>query len=371
MIYRNHQLIVYLFLLLSLGFITSCEEDPPPPVIMSVTPAFGSPETLITFEGMHLGNLTSLMFNDRVVNFNNAYNSDNALLFRIPTDMEIGEYVLTFSTAGGADQVDFRVTREAPQIFSFASESGQVGEPFTIYGENFYEPLEVYFTDSVRAEILTSSTDSIVVAVPEQAEQGLITVVANGGVTRSPVRFFQVNEILVNDFDGNGVRSATNFWAFSSGLDYNANTAIQNSSPSPTEDNFLKLAGKDDLGIGFIGAATTHSFDTDVFTNFGITTDLANTLLELEVNTNGHPATRLILVLRERDGSANDFSREIILDRSGWQTISQPLSRFQDIDGNLIDPTKVATIRLILFDTEATGSQFEANIDNLRFIEIL
>lgn len=369
--YLNTHLQRYLFLVLVLGFLAGCEGDPPPPVVTSVTPAFGSPESLIAFEGMHLGKLTSLRFNEEEVNFNTAYNSDNALLFRIPVDMEIGDYVLTFTTDGGSDQVDFRVTREAPQIFGFARESGQVGEPFIIYGENFFEPLEVYFTDSVRATIISSSPDSIVVIIPDQIEQGPVTVVANGGVALSPVRFFQVNEILVNDFDGNGVRSETNLWAFSSRLTFNAATAVQNSNPEPISGNFLKLAGRDALGIKFIGSATSHSFDAEVFPNFGITTTLSNTLIEMDVNTNNHPDTRVIIVLRERDGSTNDFSREIVLNRTGWRKISQPLSRFSDISGNLIDPSKIVSVRLILFDSEDTGSPFEANIDNLRFVEIL
>lgn len=357
------------FLLALLG--SGCEEEVAAPIITQVSPEFGPAESLVTFEGMNLANLISMEFNGTPLNFNTAYNSDNALLFRIPTSLETGDYVVRFTTAGGSVETDFRVTLEAPEIFSFDRESASVGEELTIYGKNFFEPLEVYFFDSIPATIVTASEDSIVAIVPEASTQGPVTVVANGGVALSPVRFFQTNEILVNDFDGNGLRANTQFWAFSSTLDQNANTAIHSSNPEPISDNFLKISGRDDLNIGFIGSVTSPTFDQDVFDNFGIRTSLSNTLFRMDVNNNGFDDTRMIIVLKERNGSPNDFSREILLDDNGWQAIELPLTRFQDIDGNLIDPVKVMSVRFILFDSEDTNNQFEANIDNIRFAEIL
>jgi len=353
--------------------LSSCEEDPPPPIITSVTPEFGAAESLIIFEGMHLAGIKTLTFNGEITNFNTAYNSDVALLFRIPTSMEIGEYEVEFTTDGGSTSVPFRVTLEAPEVFSFNESMGEVGEEITMYGKNFFEPLEVYFTaevDSVQAQIVNHSPDSIRVIVPDGAVAGFVTLVANGGGAQSPTRFSVVDKIPVNDFDGNGARSDTEMWNFLPGSP-TATRTVTDLNPIGIDGNFLKLKGRDDGAIGFISSLTSPSADPNEFLNFGIRTATENTLLEFNINNNGQTDTRLIIVLKERDGSNRDFSYEFGVDETGWNRVSLPLTRFQDVDGNLIDATKVKSIRFILFDTESTGSDFEVNIDNLRFVEIL
>ncbi|MEO1256151.1 MAG: IPT/TIG domain-containing protein, partial [Bacteroidota bacterium] len=221
----------------------SCEEDTSPPIITAVTPEFGAAEDLIIFEGMHLSGIKTLTFNGEVTNFNTAYNSDIALLFRIPTSMEIGDYEVVFTTDGGSTSVPFRVTLEAPQIFSFSESAGGIGDEITIYGKNFFDPLEVYFPteiDSISAELISRSSDSIKVVVPEGAIAGFVTLVANGGATQSPTQFSVVSKIQVNDFDGNGLRANTDMWSFLPGS-ATASWTITDLNPSGIDGNFLKL----------------------------------------------------------------------------------------------------------------------------------
>ncbi len=358
------------FCLLAICF-SSCDKEVGPPVIEIVDPVFGPAETLVTFQGVNLANITEVKFSDQVVNFNNAYNADNALLLRIPTNVPLGEHVVTITTDGGSVTTNFRVTLEAPEIFSFSPASAAVGERVTILGKNFYEPLTAWFFDSIQAEIITAVPDSMIILVPEGVEKGRISLFANGGFTRSPINFFTVNPILVNDFDGNGIRSETDKWIFRGSIDQNKNTAVQNTMPAPIDGNYLKISGKDELDISWIGGAENHTWDVEAFQTFGITTDANNTLIEMDVNNNGQKKTHMILVLLEKDGSSNDFALTVKVDWTGWQKVSVPLNRFQDLNDFTVDPLKVKTLKIQIIDVEDSNETLEVNVDNIQFVEIL
>ena len=361
----------YLFFLSSLLLLTACRKDVGPPVINSIDPAFGAAETLVVFEGVNLTNIKELKFSDQVVNFNNAYNSDNALLFRIPMNIPLGEHIVTLTTDGGSATTNFRMTLEAPEIFSFSPASAAVGETVTLKGKNFYEPLTLWFFDSIQAEIIHLAPDSLVAVVPPGVEKGRVSLFANGGFTRSPINFFTVNPILVNDFDGNGIRSETDKWIFRGSIDQNKNTAVQNSIPEPIDGSYLKISGKDDLNISWIGGAENHTWDVEQFQTFGITTDANNTLIEMDIHNNGRKKTNMILVLLEKDGSPNDFALTVKVDWTGWQKFSVPLNRFQDLNDFVVDPTKIKTVKIQLIDADDSNEKLEVNVDNIRFIEIL
>lgn len=365
--------IRHLFIFVCFGLLfLSCEDTPPPPVIDSIDPTFGPAETLVTIEGTNLANITEVTFSGQVVNFNNAYNSDRALLLRIPTNVPLGEHEVVLTTKGGSATTNFKVSLDPPEIFSISPEAAFPGDVVTIYGKNFFAPLEVYFFDSIQAVIIAETPDSLLVQVPEDIEKGHVTVVANGGVALSPVDFFIENTILVNDFDGNGLRAQTNQWIFVGEIDQNALNAVHDSNPDPIDNNFLKLSGQDNLDISWIGGAQTNfGFPGDEFETFGIRTSPNNTLLEMDVNHNGHENTYIILILLENDGSPNDFTHKIKLDKDGWDRLSIPLNRFKDIDEVLVDPTKVRTLKIHLIDEEDTNTQLEVNVDNISFVEIL
>jgi hypothetical protein len=75
--------------------------------------------------------------------------------------------------------------------------------------------------------------------------------------------------------------------------------------------------------------------------------------------------------LAERNGSSNDFTSTIHLDWSGWQKISLPLNRFKDVNGATINPQKIKAIKYHLYNELKSAKKLEANIDNVRFVEVL
>ncbi len=351
----------------------ACKKDQSAPIINSVNPVFGPAETLVTFEGLNLQDIQEVTFSGQSVNFNNAYNSDVALLFRVPSNVPLGEHVVEFRTAGGTTTSNFRVTLEAPLVFKTNPEFASPGDIVNIIGKNFFEPIRVFFFDSIEAEIVTLFPDSMEVIVPEGIEKGRVTVDANGGVAFSQVNFFSVNSILVNDFDGNGLRSETLKWGFRGQINQTAATATQNMNPDPIDGNFLKLSGKDDQDEGWIGGAQSHfGFPGDTFTVFGMTTDINNTLLEMDVNNNGRKNTHVNLILQEHEGLVGDFVHDVHLDgEAGWQRLSIPLNRFKNFEGFLIDPSKVKLIKIHMTDVDDSNNPLEVNVDNVKFLEIL
>ena len=146
---------------------------------------------------------------------------------------------------------------------------------------------------------------------------------------------------------------------------------ITSANPAPIEGNFLKLTGTPLSNIEWIGGAENNSDDTDVFQTFGITTDVNNTLIEMDVHNNGKEKTYLLLALKERDGSTNDFTTEVAIDWDGWGKVSLPLNRFLDLNDAPIDPSKIKTLKVHLTDGDGSGQAIEANVDNIKFLEIL
>ena len=349
----------------------ACEPTPDAPVITAIDPVFGETTTLVTLEGMNLANITELAFNGEVVNFNTAYNSDVALLFRVPENLETGEYEISVTTEGGTASTNFRITLAAPEIFNVMPESAPVGATVEINGKNFFEPLSVFFFEEVAAEIISRTPDKVKVVVPEGTQEGPILLSANGGDTLSPVNFFLTDEILINDFDGNGVRAATEDWIRSGFVDQqSAAEAVQNDNPEPIDGNYLHITGTDALSIEWVGGFENPSNDPE-FDVFQITAEArSKVLLTFDINTNGRTDTHLLLALKERDGSNNDFAHNVAVPGNGWQELAIPLTRFEDLAGNQVDLTKIKTLKLHLIDTNETGNPLEANIDNVRFVQI-
>ncbi len=363
-----------LMVVLALAVIqfSACDKEVLPPVINSVDPVAAPAETLITIEGENLATIRSINFSDQVVNFNTAFNADNALLMRVPTNVPVGMHEVVITTDGGEAKFDFTVTLDPPAIFEVNPLSAQPGDIIGIKGKNFFEPLTVYFHDSVQAEIIWAAEDSLQVQVPEGTEKGRIVVEANGGTAISPRDFFSQNTILVNDFDGNGLRAETNRWIFVGEVDQTPVTAVHSADPAPLDGNFLKLSGSDVLDISWIGGAQTHyGAPGDDFVTFGITTQPSNTFLEMDVHNNGREETHIILILLEHEGATADFTHTIKVDGEGWQRISIPLTRFIDINDQVIDPTKVRTLKIHLIDQENTNGLLEVNVDNISFLEVL
>jgi len=366
------KLIKYIPILFLITLFASCEKAQDPPSITSITPEIGAAEDLIVIEGVNLENITEMKMSDQVINFNTAYNSMNALLFRVPNNVPLGEHVISLTTSGGVATVNFKITLEAPAIFNVNPAFASPGDVIEITGKNFFEPVEVFFFDGVQAEIKSLFQDSMEVIVPEGIQKGQIRLVANGGDTLSPIDFFSINEVLVSDFDGNGLREDNAKWAWAGFCDQPAEDPFASIDFQGIDGNYMKISGTDTQNFQWLGGPQSYfGMPGDDFETFGITTIPNNTLLEIDVYGNGDENAHLLFILQEFDGSTNDFTEEIHVDWQGWQKVSIPLIRFNDLDNFTIDPAKVKLLKIHLLDNDETGEQLEVAVDNIKFVEIL
>lgn len=357
--YRLNQLIT----ILAFMGLLSCGSSEPPSIVL-FEPDFGPPETLITVRGANFENLVAINFNEDVpADFNPSFGKDSALLFRVPMEAPLGDNDILIKTENGEITFPFRVTLEAPQVKDFFPKSANAGETIYIIGENFFEPLEILFFDSIPGTLKYMSPDSIVVEVPPNVQRGRIIVKANGGSSSTKENFFSVTQVGINDFDGNGLRAETDKWLFYGNIEQTATNAVMTGGPS---GNYLKISGTDPGSI-WVGGTESNQ---DGIENFGVVSDLNNTFLEMDISNNGKDKTHLIFIVKEKNGSFNDFQITEHIDWEGWRKITIPLNRFKDINGAPPDPTKLNLIKLHLYNELGSSQSLEVNLDNINLIQV-
>ena len=364
-------------LVLALGM--ACGEAEP--IVTSVVPEFAPADSLIIVQGEHLEGITEMRFDGQLVNFNTAYNADQALLFRVPRNVPPAQYTVTLETDGGTASFPFRVSEAAPQIIEILQDQAALGEVIKIYGANFFDPLEIYFSggldeemrplDSVPGEIVSFTADTICARVPDNARAGYVHVIANGGYVRSPAPLDVVNALLITDFDGNGLRpDLDTYFSRARQLDQNPrdlSTFVRlHDSPEPIDGQFLKLSGRRTSADLLGGLAIPRTGEP-----LGIVTPNLRTLVTFDVHNGGRDNTFLKVILTDSDGIDYDLqTRGIRLEEEGWVRVAEPFTRFTNA-GAPVDPAKVIGVRFFLFDDSGTGEPMEANIDNVAIAEIL
>ena len=373
----------YLALFLPILFLAqSCKEEPPE--FISVEPEFGSEKQLIVLKGNNIGEIRELLFNGEPIAFNTAYNSDVALLFRIPVGTPLGQTTVTVRTDDGSFTFDFLVSEKPPTIAKFTPRSGDPGDVITITGRNYFEPpLEIYFRtdvmldeelelrDSVKGEVIyvSATKDTMQVVVPEGAATGTMTVVANGGPVRSLVNFFTFSRQLVTDFDGNGLRSDNDALVIGGRsldqLDPNK-PYIRNSLPNPIDGNFLQLSGMVPSPRTTIGSIQTP-MNLD---SFEIEASIGNASLEFDLNSGGRAGGYIGVALQEQGSNGGDYTFIVKMnDAAGWNKVTIPMVRFKNFQNIVVTPGEVNAVKFILLDQDRTSRRLEANIDNVKLVE--
>lgn len=348
--------------------LISCQKQEP--ILDSYAPEFGPPETLIIVEGQHFNDIRKINFNNDVpADFNPSYGAEHAILFRVPENAPLGENTIKIETSGGTMNLPFRVTLEAPKLNSFYPDAAPISSNITILGENFFEPIEVLFHDSIPGEIQFLAEDSLIVKVPEGAEKGFITLKADGGKVLTNKVFLPTIDHLISDFDGNGLHADASQWLFYGNINETASTAVGNNPAISLDGNYLTLSGKDENAI-WLGGFEHLSASPDIFNVYDINSDLNNTFLEFDYNNNGRDETVITIILKQRSGSFNDFSTNVTIDEEGWTNVSLPLNRFEDLDGLTIDPQDIKVVKIHLINPENSPEQLEINIDNFKFVEV-
>ncbi|PIB36236.1 hypothetical protein BFP72_12965 [Reichenbachiella sp. 5M10] len=325
---------------------------------------------MVAIIGENLENVVRLFFNDQGASLDPSFITSTSVITRVPSRIptDITNQMTMVFRNGDSLKYDFTVDISAPQIDRFKSEYVNDGDVAVIYGDYFYEPVEVTFEGGIVAEILSVESDEIQVRVPTGAQSGPVSVASNFGLTKSGV-YFRDDRNIIASFDGtfNGMWRGTDFVVSSdadianiAGDFIRVNRGAQGAYP------YIEVYGgpaESDTNL------ETRNIPADAFTNpDGYT-------LKFELNTlETFVGATMRLYLGDADGTEFGDARNDIyypwesnVDTKGeWQTISIP---WVDVyEANQSFPYNAAGYGMYIYFHGANPAIYNIGMDNFRVV---
>lgn len=150
--------------------LSSCKKDELiQPSVNNIEPGEAAVNSTLTITGSGLRNIQSIVFDlgNVPVSFNSNFNTDNAIIFRVPSNANSGDQNIVFTnTSGYQFSVPFRVLPLAVVSSAFPTE-WEAGNTITLTGNYFESVDEVLLEASGEAASIVSQTaTSLVIAMP-------------------------------------------------------------------------------------------------------------------------------------------------------------------------------------------------------------
>lgn len=175
-------------LCLTLG-VSSCKKDNnDTPVASSegISPDSASGGNLLTLTGSGLGGMVSIVFDNGNVpaGINTNFNTDNAILFRVPDTAYGGEQNIIFTKSNGQVlKVPFKVLALAT-VTSVSTTDFVEGTTITLTGNNLDDVSSVVFTGtSTEATVVEKAHRSLVIKMPAFSGASSTLDITNGSGT--------------------------------------------------------------------------------------------------------------------------------------------------------------------------------------------
>lgn len=186
---------------------------------------------LIAIIGENLGNVVEVWFNDLEATLVSTYITNRSIIVNVPNlpPQEINNKITLVTKDGRSFQFDFTVTVPPPVLRSILCEYVPDGGIVVLKGDFFFEP-EVFFTDNLKAEVVSNTQTEIRVKVPAGSASGPITVKTLFGSVKSSFHFRDTRGIFWNfdNLPGGGWRPGN----------------LQNTNPDGVSGNYALLTGK-------------------------------------------------------------------------------------------------------------------------------
>jgi hypothetical protein len=183
------------FMIVSLTLlIFSCKDDEgtSEPHISSVAPESGVEGSTVTITGHNFSatpSENSVKFNGTTAAVSSS--SDDQIVATVPVGATTGKITVTVGNLTATSPNDFEIF-EAAEITSLSPLQGVAGTVVIITGTNFSATAAqnvVKFGNNTTAEVIDATTTELVVAVPELAVTGTISVTVNGATATSAESF--------------------------------------------------------------------------------------------------------------------------------------------------------------------------------------
>ena len=155
---------------------------------------------LIAIIGENLGKAMGIEFNNLPATLTSPYVTNTSILVRVPSEVpsEVTNQLVIFFSDGSSLPYDFTVSINKPSVTSMECEYVNDGGMAVIYGNYFYEPLQVIFPGELEGEIVSVEDEAIKVMVPAGTSPGQITVKSNFGAGLSTFKFRDDRNIVIS-----------------------------------------------------------------------------------------------------------------------------------------------------------------------------
>lgn len=189
--------------------VSSCEKDtdgspqigPGNPVAKALSPDSAAGGATITLTGTGLGDIRSIVFDKGNVpaGFQSTLNTDNAIIFRVPTEVAGGSQNIIFTNSAGRTlTVPFRGLAY-PTVSDVSNYNFTKGTTITITGNNLDDVTAVAVADSVKgisdaATIVSKEKKQLVVQMPSTTlTRGTLTITNSTGRMRTKQEFVNID----------------------------------------------------------------------------------------------------------------------------------------------------------------------------------
>ncbi len=170
---KNIILSLIFSLVVCISVFTSCTKEEIVTPTFQVSPVQGASRAVVTLTGSGLADLLTINFNNGNVNasFNPVFNTDGAVIFRVPEDANPGEQQIVFTNKNGYQySVPFKVLG-LPTITSVDNYNFNIGSTITLTGKNLDDVTNVVFTGGTEVcTIVAKTATTLTITMPSTSK---------------------------------------------------------------------------------------------------------------------------------------------------------------------------------------------------------
>lgn len=171
-----------------------------PPTVSSLTPAAGSPGSVVLLGGSNLTNATNVQFNG-VSAAGYTVNSSSQIAAVVPAGAATGKISVTTIAGTGISTANFTITSApAPTISNLSPGSALRGATVVVTGTNFTGVTSVKLGTVAVTSYTVNSPTQVTFTVPASAVSGRLYVTAAGGMAQSPGSFSVIIAPSISSF---------------------------------------------------------------------------------------------------------------------------------------------------------------------------
>lgn len=260
--------------------ITSCEKDDAVggkassnPRVDSITPGSGAANATLTVTGSGLGQIQTIVFDSGNVAapFNPVFNTDNAIIFRIPTDaIPAAQNIVMTNSMGKQIVIPFLVLG-LPTVTDVSNYNYGTGyENITITGKNFADVFHIALVGTTDSAIIVSKTaTTLTLQMPSGSQtDNKLNISNEAGTITTTQSFVNVDNTFALFTDN----YAPNYQDASWGDAGYINTSLHKSGTASVSKNYQK-GNWHQLGFGWTNISKSNNYKYLSFWVHGGTTD--------------------------------------------------------------------------------------------------